>query len=89
MSTHESASHEGHGTAPFVLRVAPSRSRVLFVTPEIGDFVKVGGLGDVSAALPRALLPSCDVRVLVPGYRQLLARCGALQIVGRCEAFAA
>ncbi len=89
MSTHESASDEGHGAAPFVLRVAPSRSRVLFVTPEIGDFVKVGGLGDVSAALPRALLPSCDVRVLVPGYRQLLGRCGELKIVGRGEAYAA
>ncbi|MFZ0837335.1 MAG: glycogen synthase GlgA [Xanthobacteraceae bacterium] len=89
MSTHESASDEGRRTASLVLRTGPSRSRVLFVTPELGDFVKVGGLGDVSAALPRALLPSCDVRVLVPGYRQLLARCGTLQIVGRCEAFAA
>jgi starch synthase len=48
--------------------------RVLFVTPEIADFVKVGGLGEVSAALPRSLLANCDVRVLVPGYRPILAR---------------
>jgi starch synthase len=51
--------------------------------------VKVGGLGDVSSALPRALRRWCDVRVLVPGYRQLLAQCGALHVVGRCGAFAA
>jgi starch synthase len=82
------ASNEGPRVASSIAR-APARSRVLFVTPELGDFVKVGGLGDVSAALPRALLPWCDVRVLVPGYRQLLARCGTLHIVGRCEAFAA
>lgn len=49
-----------------------SRHRVLFVTTEIADFIKAGGLGDVSAALPRALKPSYDVRVLIPGYRQLL-----------------
>ena len=82
------ASNEGPRVASSIVR-APARSRVLFVTPELGDFVKVGGLGEVSAALPRALLPSCDVRVLVPGYRQVLARCGTLHIVGRCEAFAA
>ncbi len=46
--------------------------RVLFVTTEIADFIKAGGLGDVSAALPRALKPNYDVRVLMPGYRQLL-----------------
>lgn len=48
------------------------RRRVLFVTTEIADYIKAGGLGDVSAALPRALKPSYDVRVLMPGYRQLL-----------------
>ncbi|BBI63754.1 hypothetical protein HSBAA_50600 [Vreelandella sulfidaeris] len=29
-----------------------SPQRILFVTTEITDFVKVGGLGDVSSALP-------------------------------------
>jgi starch synthase len=56
--------------------------RVLFVTPEIADFVKVGGLGEVSAALPRSLLANCDVRVLVPGYRPMLARMREMTLVG-------
>ena len=47
--------------------------KLLFVTSEIADFVKVGGLGDVSAALPRALRQTNDIRVLIPGYRQVLA----------------
>ena len=34
----------------------------------------VGGLGAVSAALPRALRRQHDVRVLLPGYRPVLAR---------------
>lgn len=45
--------------------------KVLFVTSEITDFVKTGGLGDVSAALPRALRQTTDVRVLIPGYPQV------------------
>jgi len=57
--------------------------RILYVTPEISDFVKVGGLGDVSAALPRALKSRCDVRVLIPGYRQVLQSCPSLPVVGR------
>ena len=32
----------------------PNRKKVLFVTSEFADLVKTGGLGDVSAALPRA-----------------------------------
>jgi len=46
-------------------------TRILYVTPEISDFVKAGGLGDVSAALPRALRARCDVRVLLP----VIAKC--------------
>jgi len=50
------------------------RLRVLFATPECAPWVKTGGLGDVSAALPAAL-EACgaDVRVLLPGYRPVLA----------------
>jgi len=55
---------------------------VLFVTTEIADFVKTGGLGDVSATLPRALRATQDVRVLIPGYRSLLAQCGPVRKVG-------
>lgn len=50
-----------------------TRRSILFVTPEMSDYVQAGGLGEVSAALPRALRSACDVRVLIPGYRQVLA----------------
>ncbi|MGE3245654.1 MAG: glycogen synthase GlgA [Beijerinckiaceae bacterium] len=59
-----------------------SRRKVLFVTSEISDYVQTGGLGEVSAALPRALLSLCDVRILIPGYRQVLARHAAIEAVG-------
>jgi starch synthase len=50
--------------------------RILFATPELAPWVKSGGLGDISAALPEALLAEgADVRLLVPGYAALLARC--------------
>jgi starch synthase len=54
---------------------------VLFATPETSDFVQAGGLGAVSASLPRALGRLCDIRVLTPGYRQTLARVRPADIV--------
>ncbi len=46
--------------------------KVLFVTPECAPWVKTGGLGDVSAALPAALTAlGHEVRVLMPAYRTL------------------
>ena len=48
--------------------------KVLFATAEIAPWVKTGGLGDVAAALPPALLRAgCDVRVLAPRYPALAA----------------
>jgi starch synthase len=58
--------------------------RVLFVTPEIDDFVRVGGLAAVSAALPRALRAWSDVRILLPGYREVTAQFAGIEIVGHC-----
>jgi starch synthase len=60
--------------------------RVLFVTSELDDFVRVGGLAAVSAALPRALQGWSDVRILLPGYREVLDQLGpiGLTVVGRC-----
>ncbi len=57
------------------LECAPEErlQKLLFVTSEMSDFVKAGGLGEVSAALPRALRQSHDIRVLIPGYPQVLA----------------
>ena len=63
--------------------------RVLFATPEMEDFVSVGGLAAVSAALPRALRPLSDIRVIIPGYREVLARLAPLEIVATCDADAA
>ncbi|MGP1676536.1 MAG: glycogen synthase GlgA [Burkholderiales bacterium] len=49
--------------------------RILFATPECAPLVKTGGLGDVSAALPAAIKPlGHDIRILLPGYRQVLAQ---------------
>lgn len=51
-----------------------TRLKVLFATPEIRPLVKTGGLGDVSASLPAALMKAgIDVRVLVPGYPGVMA----------------
>ncbi|MCC2633672.1 MAG: glycogen synthase GlgA [Ramlibacter sp.] len=43
---------------------------ILFVTPECAPYVKTGGLGDVSAALPATLAAlGHDVHVLMPAYQ--------------------
>ena len=52
---------------------APEKLKVLFATSEVAPLVKTGGLADVSAALPVALHGlGVDIRVLVPGYPQVM-----------------
>ncbi len=47
---------------------------ILFVTSEAHPLIKTGGLADVSGALPAALNElGHDVRLLIPGYPQVLA----------------
>lgn len=58
------------------LDAAAVRKKILYVTPEYTGLVKTGGLGDVSAALPKALATRHDVRVLIPGYRQIMEAYG-------------
>jgi starch synthase len=62
--------------------------KVLFVTTEMDDFVRVGGLGAVSAALPRALRCWSDVRIMLPGYRDVIEQLTHIEIVGQCAALA-
>ena len=64
-------------------RDTAARSKLLFVTSEIADFLKVGGLGEVSAGLPRALGRIADARVLLPGYRAVLAANPDMRIVAK------
>ena len=54
---------------------------VLFATSEFAGLAKAGGLGDVSAGLPRALRHrGIDARVLMPAYSDVLASAGDITI---------
>lgn len=62
--------------------------RVLFVTPECAPLAKVGGLGDVSAALPVALREAgVDARLLIPGYPGVIASLASRRPSARMRAF--
>jgi starch synthase len=65
-----------------------SQIRVLFVTPECAPLAKVGGLGEISAALPAALRAvSIDARVLLPGYPAVLNALGQARELARLQLF--
>ncbi|NGP52970.1 glycogen synthase GlgA [Thioalkalivibrio sp. XN8] len=50
----------------------PAQLRILFVVAETWPLVKTGGLADVVPALARALVDAGhDVRLLLPGYREV------------------
>lgn len=60
--------------------------RVVHVAAEASPYAKTGGLGDVVAALPRALAHAgIDVSVVIPGYRAV-HRTATLRPVGRVSA---
>ncbi len=67
----------------------PHKKKILFVTSELADLIKVGGLGDVSAALPRALSGQHDIRVLIPGYPQVLESGHPMRVIGEVKGHAA
>ena len=57
---------------------------VLFVASEVAPFAKTGGLGDVSAALPRALAAQKrghDVRIVMPMYGRIKGAEGAQLVI--------
>ncbi len=57
-------------------------ARILFVASEVYPLLKTGGLADVSYSLPLALHGlGEDVRVLMPAYRDALAKAGELRRV--------
>ncbi len=57
---------------------------VLFATSEVTPLIKTGGLADVSAALPAALHSmGLDVRILLPGYPQVLKALPHLHVAAR------
>lgn len=62
--------------------------RVLFVTSEVAPIIKTGGLADVSAALPVALRElGVDIRILLPGYPQVLQALPKLKLSFDLEKF--
>ena len=61
--------------------------RVLFATSELTPLIKTGGLADVAAALTAELRSlGVDMRVLLPGYREVLAGVGSTRPVARLPA---
>jgi starch synthase len=72
--------------------VAPTslatKRNILFVTSEYADLIKVGGLGDVSVALPKALLKRNDVRVVIPGYKDIIESGHPITFVADIDALA-
>ncbi len=63
--------------------MARSRTKILFVTSEVYPLVKTGGLADVSASLPAALRSlDLDVRILLPGYADVLRQLAHSRKVG-------
>jgi starch synthase len=58
--------------------------KVLFASSEFADFAKAGGLGDVSAGLPRALMHrGIDARVLIPAYPEVIAKATDITVVAQ------
>ena len=66
-----------------------SRLAILFATSEMAPWVKTGGLGDVSAALPAALRRArLDIRVLLPAYPAVRAAFADAPVLAELPALA-
>lgn len=63
-----------------------AKLKVLFATSEIAPLIKTGGLADVSGALPAALRAiGVEVRVLVPGYTQVIEQLVRPQVMAQFD----
>lgn len=55
--------------------------KILFATSEVYPLIKTGGLADVAASLPRALLKlGQDVKILLPAYASVLEKAKSIGI---------
>jgi starch synthase len=67
-----------------------SSMKILFVSSEFSGLAKAGGLGEVSAGLPLALRHrGIDARVLMPAYREVIARLPDINWIGQLPGRAA
>lgn len=55
--------------------------KILFAASEAHPLIKTGGLGDVAGSLPLVLQQHADVRLVLPAYRQVLAKTSRLELV--------
>jgi starch synthase len=64
----------------------PDPGRLLFVASEVYPLVKTGGLADVAGCLPSVLQDmGLDVRILLPGYRDVLEKTDQAAEIARFE----
>ncbi len=71
------------------MQVSKDPTNILFVTSEMSGLLKAGGLGEISAYLPRMLCrQGLDARILIPGYRAILKKYPNLHAIAALPALA-
>jgi starch synthase len=60
------------------------KTKILFVSSEAHPFAKSGGLGDVAYSLPKALVKTTDIRVIMPKYSTIHDKyCSGMEFVSK------
>ncbi len=60
------------------------KTKILFVSSEAHPFAKSGGLGDVAYSLPKALVKTTDIRVIMPKYSTIHDKyCSSMEFVSK------